>query len=746
MVGTGSGHSKDGISLDLSAVFKLKYPSSANISSSVVSGYLESLESVDSRNYFDRITVMAYAQMKYDYTKVFQAQSSCFSLHDSVDQSLGFLDRHQSICDVSNDLFMTKLKLEYGNNCSNRNCGPLSNSLGYQPAFLKFTLLDCADNGKFRSVLLFSNYSDLSSLMMFEPGMAIVAEGSWSQKKNQLCLIGCRVNKVTDAMADNAVDDCSIGMSLAFPAVLTIASRSTTVGHIWSNLNETNPEYFSSLPFHGFGYNREYDNGLKYKYTKMDSVRKSCTEGDVNKPGKKRYPHPMNIRDFMFRLLIKTPEGKLRFGFANPLALGETIYHYSSMEHPTLVSNNESIWNISYSLRLISHDNEPANSFDSAYISAEGIYNTKTGMICMVGCRSSSFDKQEKNLDSKDCSILINMKIPPVNPEPGEHLSGTIRSTRANRDPLFFKPLEISSHVMYEQQAAESVWRMDIEITMILISLTLSCIFVGLQLHHTNKHPSVLSSISITMLVFLTLGHMIVLVLNFEAFLRNHKKQNVLLGSGGWLEVNEVVVRLMTMAAFLLHFRLLQVAWSARSVNENKNIFWLAERKTIQICLIIYIAGGFLAWLVHLRPQKTLHQVPHLTSETPHSHWEDMQSYAGLVVDGFLFPQVILNALCDSKETSLAPPFYVGTTILRALPHVYDAYRSRHYIPHLNSSYIYAKPNGDIYSLAWDIIIPCGGALFAMAIYIQQRFGGASIFCRKIRSPGLYEMVPISDS
>lgn len=746
MVGTGSGLSKEGIDLDLSVVFKLKYPSVANITSSVVSGYVESLESVDSPKYFDRITVMAYAQRKYDYTKVIQAQSSCSLLHEPVDQSMGFLDRHQSICDVPSNLLRTRFKLEYGSSCSNRNCGPLSNSLGFQPAFLKFTSLDCDDDGKIRLVLLFSNYSALSSMMMLEPRMAMVAEGIWVQTKNQLCLIACRVKTFIDALADNVVDDCTIGINLAFPAVLTIESRSTTVGHIWSKLNETSAGYFKSLLFQSFGFNSEYDNSLRYKYTKMDAMKKYCTKGDVHKSRKKRYPNPRNIRDFVFYLFMTTSKGKLGSGFLNPLALGETIYHYPSMDHPAYVVNNESVWNISYSLTLTYRQNAPFNSPDATEISAEGIYNTKTGMICMVGCRSPSFVKQGNYLDSKDCSILINIQIPPLNPEPGEHLNGTIRSTRANWDPLFFKTLEVSSHVMYTGQADHLVWRMDIEITMILISLTFSCLFVGLQLLHTNKHPGVLSSISITMLVFLTLGHMIVLVLNFEAFLRNHKKQNVLQGSGGWLEVNEVVVRLMTMAAFLSHFHLLQVVWSARSANEGRNGLWLAERKTIQLCLLTYIAGGFIAWLVHPRSLKTLHQVPHLTFETRQSHWEDMQSYAGLIIDGFLFPQVIHNALCDSKESSLAPPFYVGTTILRALPHVYDAYRSIHYIPHFDSSFIYARPNGDLYSLAWDIIIPCGGVLFALVIYIQQRFGGASIFCRRIGSPGLYEMVPVASS
>ncbi|KAF9604427.1 hypothetical protein IFM89_006436 [Coptis chinensis] len=45
------------------------------------------------------------------------------------------------------------------------------------------------------------------------------------------------------------------------------------------------------------------------------------------------------------------------------------------------------------------------------------------------------------------------------------------------------------------------------------------------------------------MLAILTLGQMIPLVLNFEAlFKTNHNRQNIVMGSGGWLKVNEVLV------------------------------------------------------------------------------------------------------------------------------------------------------------------------------------------------------------
>ncbi|ONK68730.1 uncharacterized protein A4U43_C05F15300 [Asparagus officinalis] len=240
------------------------------------------------------------------------------------------------------------------------------------------------------------------------------------------------------------------------------------------------------------------------------------------------------------------------------------------------------------------------------------------------------------------------------------------------------------------------------------------------------------------MLAILTLGHMIPLVLNFEAlFSRNHNQQNVLFRSGGWLQVNEVLVRVITMVAFLLLFYLLRVAWSSRSADEDKKGLWVAERKTLLFCLPLYAVGGLIALLVHLSSAGVLEKTHH------HSLWEDLLSYAGLILDNFLLPQFILNMFWNSKDKSLAPSFYVGTSFVRALPHVYDAYRAHHYIPHLSLSYIYASRDGDLYSSAWDIIIPCEVVVLVVIIYLQQRFGGASILPQRIKESGGYEMVPV---
>ncbi|GLT64057.1 hypothetical protein SLA2020_365730 [Shorea laevis] len=91
------------------------------------------------------------------------------------------------------------------------------------------------------------------------------------------------------------------------------------------------------------------------------------------------------------------------------------------------------------------------------------------------------------------------------------------------------------------------------------------------------------------------------------------------------------------------------------------------------------------------------------------------------------------------KRSSLSCSFYMGNTFVRLLPHAYDLYRAHKYVHHHNGSYIYANPGADFYSSTWDVVIPLEGLLFALIIYLQQRFGGRCIFPRRFRELGVYE-------
>jgi hypothetical protein len=351
----------------------------------------------------------------------------------------------------------------------------------------------------------------------------------------------------------------------------------------------------------------------------------------------------------------------------------------------------------------------------------------------MIGCRDLNSKAGISLAGSVDCEILLKFQFPSLDTTNGSHIKGSIESTRKKSDPLYFNSLEVSSYGIYSETAIKAVWRMDIEIIMVLISTTLSCVFIGFQLYHVKRNPNVLPLISIFMMSILTLGYMLPLVLNFEAILsQNFNNKNFVFGYVGWLEVNEMSIRIITMVAFLLQFRLLQLTWSSRKTNESENRLWIPERKATYVTFPLYAAGLLISLLLKVKGDDFQKK----------SSWENMISYGGLVLDGFLVPQVILNLFSNMNENVLSCSFYFGTTFVRLLPHAYDLYRTRNYARLSDESYFYANPNADFYSTTWDIIIPLGGILFAIIIYLQQRFGAQCVLPQRFKG-SKYEKVSV---
>jgi ubiquitin-conjugating enzyme E2 O len=486
--------------------------------------------------------------------------------------------------------------------------------------------------------------------------------------------------------------------------------------------------------------------GIKYNYTKLDEAMKYYhKDSSLTKKRKGRFPNSNSYRDLVFRFYLKKGGGS---GYAMPITIGSMLYDGNSLVdsvgmdayfQPRVVETRQRLLNVSYDIRYVG--NWSIETFQRQHISAEGVYDTETGSLCLIACRGVNV--------SSDCNILVTAQFSSLDSKVAQHVQGKIRCLRERTDPLFFETLDIASYGMYVDQVEESIWRMDLESTMALISMTLSCIFIVVQLFHVKKVPEALPAMSITMLVVLALGYMTPLVLNFEALFKHSNKQTVPFSGGGWLEVNEVIVRIITMITFLLQLRLLQLAWSARSVDGNKLETWAAERKVLWICLPLYIIGGIVALIVHMRPSHNRRMLRGRVSRmmpAQHAFWEDLVSYGGLLLDGFLLPQVILNVFSASKVKALSPGFYIGSTLIRALPHVYDVFRTRHFMPTLRPSFMYASAHDDLFSLAWDIVIPLGGMLLAALLFFQQRLGGAFFLCSRARRASEYEMVSTASS
>ncbi|XP_010439442.1 PREDICTED: uncharacterized protein LOC104722884 [Camelina sativa] len=763
MVGSTQVLSGEGTDLkNFDARLMLNYSKDSNIYGSLVKGVLESVN--NSQNSFETISILGARNtpLNYEYKLLEQSKSDCGV---NSGESLSLENVLGGMC----KLFEGRVHvfgLMYRNDCGiNHSCSPLGSDVEYTPGFMSLLSFLC-DGERMRMVLSFSNISSFTRLFPFDPSTTLVAEGTWDVEKNRFCGVACRILNFSGSLSNAVVDDCSLRLSLRFPAVLSIKSMAPVVGEVWSAKPENDPSYFKRIKLSGLNDPLWRFPSLRYEYTERERLNKLCGAGKSHPKSKaNHYPDPQTS-DMRFVMSVKISGGGnvLRSARASPYFVGDRLYRDLLVRGqgagltgvPLNVNKvTESFTNITYRIRYL---NPVSDSRGDIY--AEGTYDRGTGELCMVGCQSvrlkSTVSMQNETVD---CSLVIKIKFAPIDSSSDDRLKGTIESTREMTDPLYVGRMEVLSRSIYVHQAKESVWRMDLEVAMVLISNTLSCLFVGMQLYHMKKHQEALPFISIAMLILLTLGHMIPLLLNFEElFKSSQNQQRLFFENDRWLEAKEIVVRIVTLIAFLLECRLLQLAWTARKNEDHHHHHegvWNAEKKVSYVCLPLYITGGLIAWLVNRnRAPKRIVYIgkPHARNllyrpvnlkrsfQRP-PLWKDLKSYGGLMLDAFLLPQILFNRFSNSELKPLAASFYGGNSFVRLLPHAYDLYRSRSYGKILDWSFIYANHKIDYYSTAWDIIILCIGFLLAVLIFLQQRFGGRCFIPKRFRENVGYEKV-----
>ena len=744
MVGVGSV-STNGGKLRLSAVLKLSNVKNSSYITDLVTGTLESLDSSDDSSSFDPISIFFIPVMNYKYS--LSSSSTGCAAPETPSLSTNSMN---SICSL---LSSEQFELEYPHNCDpSRNCSPFGGNIGYLPQFISIREVHCSEvEDKLHVMVKFQNNS-YDYYRTFNPSTTLIAEGSWDGEKTRLCLVACRILTDGDSPADARIGDCSIGLSLTFPEILSIRNRSSVVGEIWSSKTVNDTGFFSKIVFRSLWNRIPGIPGQRYEYTEIQRAGKLLLK---KKPAEKKgetYPNGYPS-DMQYDMSVRSSRHQMGWAYLQLITLGDKfnepyVQHLNSLEESSVAVAIESkTMNVSYRIRLTLNPDVNSSNFSGVQteveISAEGIYDAKTGFLCMVGCRKLSSSHQTYSSDSMDCEILVNLQFPPLNSKNRRDIKGSMESTREKSDTLYFEHLDLSAYSFYG--ARQSIWRMDFEVIMVLISHTLSCVFVGLQIFYVKKHSNVLPSVSLLMLVVLTLGYMIPLVLNIEAlFLGSHDWQNGMFESRGWLKAHEVIVRVATMVIFLLQVRLLQLTWAAKLREGHQKGSWAAEKRVLYLALPSYIAGCLIASFFNRRNNEygdagSSYSFPDYQQ---HSLWGNLRSYAGLVLDGFLFPQILLNIFSSSTEKALSHSFYVGTTFVRLLPHTYDLYRAHNNAISVNGSYIYANPGADFYSTAWDVIIPCGGLLFCTIIFLQQRFGGRCLLPKRFRELETYEKIP----
>ncbi|KAE8702070.1 Ubiquitin-conjugating enzyme 25, putative isoform 1 [Hibiscus syriacus] len=711
MVGTGPAYSKEGNLLTPSAVFKLRDLRNSSNITALITGTLDSLSSSDGVDYFEPISMIMFPVSNYEYA--FDSREFEDEFSTESDALMSFPSSElpsRSFCSMMLGN-VNEFELQYTSDCTSgkQNCLPVVWLNGYSPRFLSFSSIRCSEVEKRVRVLVeFRNTSHVGKYPSFNPYTTLIGEGTWDDKKNRLFVFVCRILDIRESWSNAHVGDCTTRLSFRFSAVLSIQDTSSTRGQIWTTKTANDSGYFNRIAFRSTGNPIQGVPGLKYEYTEFNRVKNLCLRNVRPLRNKaQRYPsgHSTNMK---FDMLVTSSERKHGWGSANPLDIDDQL--------PAA-----RLINVSYEVSItLETPREDDNGVYFAYIeqkleiTAEGIYDSETGTLCMVGCRKSGSENQVLDNAFMDCEILLNFQFAPLEPNQNEgYIVGSIESTRKSSDLLYFHRLDVSSATYKTDQRKCLIWTMDVETTKVLLTNTLMCIFVGLQLYHVKKNPKVLPSISLVMLVILNLGHTVPLVLDSET-LCSHK---VLPHNGGLIGLNEVIVTTVMVVTFLLLFHLLQLTASVRSHDSNRKTLWYAEEKTLLVIAFLY-ADGAKFMLLTAWENRRPHVALLLSSYGQHSICNYLKSYAGSILDSFLLPQVLVNMFSNSRQKALSCSFLIGITFVRLVPHAYDL--------HCNLSNVSLNPDRSV-SAAWDVTMLWGLPVLAAIIFVQQKSGAHCI-------------------
>ncbi len=224
----------------------------------------------------------------------------------------------------------------------------------------------------------------------------------------------------------------------------------------------------------------------------------------------------------------------------------------------------------------------------------------------------------------------------------------------------------------------------------------------------------------------------------------------------------KLMMKFLTLVILLLILRLIQRVWKKRnsqahktatvSLTLQKNL--PRETKVILICGLVHFMSFLSILFIHAAVTKS-HQQPlntaqfvlihptmsetSMTSDFLLSKWKE---YWQNVEDLFLFPQVVGNALWNVKGKPLHPMYYIGSTVVQLLPHLYHRFSVPVYYPHNSYYYPYADVDADFFTHDNKIVIPLLAIVLMSVVYIQQKWNGWLVLSR----PRSYSRLPVKNT
>lgn len=601
--------------------------------------------------------------------------------------------------------------------------------------------------------------------------MTVPAEGIWNSSSGQLCMAGCH------GIVDAEGKGCDSRVCLFIPLSFSIKQRSLIVGS-FSSINNSGrlffPLSFEKLvqPYELFG--RIGTSHLHYKYSKIDSAgivlekHEPFTFGTVFKKSLLKFPKLEDAEAFIVSLSLLSEDLTLHvsavpdpFPKSRPqrtdiqmevLSLGRLFGHDWSSLNSSMAeletpyhtkaeyTEKQMLLNVSAQLTLTGI---PYNNFSVLFL--EGLYDPHVGNMYLIGCRDvrASWKVLFESMDLEaglDCLIEVVVSYPPTTARwlvnPTARIS--ISSQRNEDDPLHFSPIKLQTlPILYRRQREDILSRRGVEGILRILTLSLAIACILSQLFYIRNGVDSVPYISLVMLGVQALGYSLPLVTGAEALFNrvaseSYGSPSYDLEKNQWFRVIDYTVKFLILVSFLLTIRLWQKVWKSRirlltrTPLEPHRV--PSDRRVLFTSLTVHVIGYITVLIIHAvkTSQRPLRTEQYLDS-TGNSHtmrqWEtELEEYMGLVQDFFLLPQIIGNFLWQIDCKPLRKFYFVGITVVRLLPHVYDYIRAPIPNPYFSEEYEFVNPNFDFYSSFGDIAIPVTAVVLAVVVYVQQRW------------------------
>lgn len=602
--------------------------------------------------------------------------------------------------------------------------------------------------------------------------MTVTAEGVWKQSSGELCMVACRRGEV---------DLCNARVCLYIPTTFSIRQRSILVGTFSCLNTEKNlTPSFSPLSFEKLVEPMDMQNYFQssssqhpfYRYSKTDEAggilerNQEFSFGTIIKKSVMKFPKLEDSEDSLSSLSLLAED----LTFHTPaftekktsvtnlgmdvLSLGplfglfwrssnESIEEQSGSSVPYKTKDQytekQLLLNVSAQISLTG---ESFGNVSKIYL--EGLYDEHTGRMYLVGCRDvrASWEVLSASGDLEsglDCLVDVVVSYPPIKArwlaDPTAKVS--ISSKRPDDDPLYFKPLKLkTTPIFYRRQREDILSRAGVEGILRVLTLTFSIGCIASQLFYVRTNVDSVPFVSLVMLGVQALGYSLPLITGAEALFKRkaasptaYETPSYDLQKSQWFNVIDYTVKLLVMVCFLLTLRLCQKVWKSRvrlvtrtTPQEPHKV--PSDRRVLLVSLFLHALGYILALVLHPARTERFTQVYGAAVGT--NWWQtETEEYIGLVQDFFLLPQVIANFVwqIDSKQQPLRKLYYLGITLVRLFPHVYDYLVGSVPDPYfIGEEHEFVNPNLDFFSKFGDVAIPVTAVLLAVIVFVQQRW------------------------